>query len=338
MKLKKIIVLIGLLTTQLAGLTQSKISDVNFDQVDAFARSVKYDNDLATLTNKLTAPYTDSLYKLRAIFIWITDNIAYDYKLLNSGDDKWSRFSCTGTKATCDAAITAWENDFLDYVLSKKKGLCSGYAKLFKKMCDIAGIKNERVAGYVKKSFFQIGLVLNVTHDWNIVTIGGKSFACDATWAAGICKTDEESGKPTDFVKLYQDFFWLTPYNKFARNHYPKDSRWVLEGNATKEDFFNAPFFYPGEFTQNIESVLPDNGVIKSKIGDTIHFKFACKYQVKKIELNTNNYKMPDILFTSQQLPANTIYKFDYVVKENSLYYIEILFDSRKVIRYKISY
>jgi hypothetical protein len=83
---------------------------------------------------------------------------------------------------------------------------------------------------------------------------------------------------------------------------------------------------------------LPENGIIKSKIGDTIDFKFACKYQVKKIELNTNNNKMPDVLFTSQQLPANTVYKFDYVVKENSLYYIEILFDGRKVIRYKISY
>ncbi|WP_462249158.1 transglutaminase domain-containing protein [Ferruginibacter sp.] len=293
---------------------------------------------MAALTNKLTIPYADSISKLRSIFIWITDNIEYDYKLSNSGDDRWRHFSCKGNKETCAQARLEWENGVLEHVLSTKKAVCSGYSFLFKKMCNIIGIQNEMIPGYTKMGPQHIGIPLNVTHDWNIVKMGDETFVCDATWASGGVKVNEETGKPYEFVKQYQNYYWLTPLNKFARNHHPKDAKWILESNATKESFFNAPYFYPGELSINIERNLPDSGVIKSKVGDTIHFEFTCNYQVQKIHVTTNNYRNTEMLFSGKSQQSNNIYKFDYVVKENSLYYIDILFDEKKAIRYRVKY
>ena len=311
-------------------------SNNNFQAVDDFARTVRYNDDLQELTNTLTTPYTDSIYKLRAIFVWIADNIEYDYKLFNSGSNEWNHFECHGSKASCAQAREDWENKFLQHVLDKKKTVCNGYAKLFKKMCNMVGIQNETVDGYVKKTPFQIGLSLSVTHTWNVVRLGGVNYYFDVTWAAGTCRADEESGKILDFVKRYQDFYWQTPKQKFMRNHFPSDEKWIAETGYTKDQFFNAPFFYPNDLTKNIESNAPDSGVLKTRPGDTLHFKFKFKTPVKNIQVNTNNYKNVEISLTNKSEWENNVYQFDYIVKESSLYYIEILFDSKPGIRYKV--
>lgn len=308
----------------------------NFQQVDDFARTVKYRGNLQELTSTLTNPYTDTFYKLRAIFIWIADNIEYDYKQYNSGSDEWKHFECYGSKASCAQARIDWENKLVEHVLDKRKAVCSGYAKLFKKMCEQAGIQNEMVDGYVKQNKFQVGLVLNVSHSWNVVKVGGINYYFDVTWAAGSCRYNDETGKITDFVKQYHDFYWQTPKQKFIRNHFPKDEKWIAETGRTKEQFFNAPYFYPNELIRNMETNIPDSGVVKTRVGDTLHFSFTFKKPIKNIQVNTNNYKNVEILLTNKAAWENNIYQFDYVVKENSLYYIEILFDAKEGIRYKV--
>lgn len=321
-----------------SGFSQNSNSNTNFQQVDEFARTVRYNGDLQELTSTLTTPYTDSVHKLRAIFIWIADNIEYDYKLYNSGSKEWNYFECSGSKASCAQARIDWNNKHLEYVLNKKKTVCNGYTKLFKRMCNMVGIQNEMVDGYVKKTPFQIGLVLNISHTWNVVNLGGVNYYFDVTWAAGSCKADEESGKLTDFIKQYKDFYWQTPIQKFMRNHFPSNEKWIAETGRTKEQFFNAPYFYSNELIRNMESNTPDSGVLKTHVGDTIHFSFTFKKPVKNIQVNTNNSKNVEILLLNKAEWANNIYRFDYVVKENSLYYIEILFDGKEGIRYKVKF
>ena len=120
------------------------------------------------------------------------------------------------------------------------------------------------------------------------------------------------------------------------RNHFPNDEKWIAETGYTKDQFFNAPFFYPNDLTKNIESNAPDSGVLKTRPGDTLHFKFKFKTPVKSIQVNTNNYKNVEISLTNKSEWENNVYQFDYIVKESSLYYIEILFDSKPGIRYKV--
>jgi transglutaminase/protease-like cytokinesis protein 3 len=189
MPLKLVISVSLLCAFSLTAYSQNRENSSNFQQVDDFARSVKYNGDLQELTNTLITPYTDTVYKLRAIFIWIADNIEYDYKLFNSASDEWNHFECSGSKASCAQARIDWENKLLGHVLDKGKAVCSGYGKLFKKMCEFVGIQNEMVDGYVKKTPFQIRLVLNVSHSWNVVKLGGVNYYFDVPGLQAVAGT-----------------------------------------------------------------------------------------------------------------------------------------------------
>jgi hypothetical protein len=83
---------------------------------------------------------------------------------------------------------------------------------------------------------------------------------------------------------------------------------------------------------------MPESGIIKTRAGDTLHFKFTFKKPIKNIQVNTNNYKNVEISLINKPEWDKNICQFDYIVKENSLYYIEILFDSKESIRYKVKY
>jgi transglutaminase/protease-like cytokinesis protein 3 len=54
-----------------------------------------------------------------------------------------------------------WETKYIDKVLKKKKAVCQGYSMLFKKMCDIAGLKSEIVTGLCKNR------ILSGRNYWN---------------------------------------------------------------------------------------------------------------------------------------------------------------------------
>jgi len=120
-----------------------------FSSVDSFAITVKYKGSLDSLTKRLTAPYSEQLFKARAVFKWITENIGYDYNFFNKyyykGKDP-KTYKCRDDE-DCEAKKTAWQTKYIDKVLKKKKAVCYGYAMLFKRMCDIAGLKSEVIPG-----------------------------------------------------------------------------------------------------------------------------------------------------------------------------------------------
>ena len=349
-------IVIIFLSAPIHAVSQKNYDDLDFSAVDKFARSIRYDDDLNKLTQELVSPYTEDIFKLRAIFIWVTDNIAYDYKLYNEGNSN-AGFRCTGKKADCDIARAEWENATIASVLEKKMGVCSGYSRLVKKMCELAGIKCEVVPGYVKKSPFQIGLTLNVTHAWNAVQIDGNYYFLDATWAAGNGITNEDGDKLTGFKKDFHNYYWLTPFNKLVRNHFPENEKWVMQKEYTKEKFFNTPY-YAGPILDKIELISPNTGMLNAKKGDTIHFEFSYNSKISYIQVNSNTYRsptLPVVRNASNELVIRTNdssliknarfipfkqtsnnYKFDYVVTDQSLYYMEILFDFRMVMKFKI--
>ncbi len=328
----------------------------DFTSVDAFARGIKYNGDLNKLTQTLIAPYNTDILKIRAIFIWITDNIEYDYKLFNEGNMS-SGFSCTGKKEVCAAAKLAYENEYVANVLNKEKGVCSGYAMVFKKMCEIANINCERVSGYTKSYPHQIGIPLSITHDWNAVQIDSNYYFIDATWAAGRCSANEETGKLKDFIKSYNNYYWLTPFHKLAQNHFPSKENWIPEKKYSKEWFFNSPY-YAQHVIEKINLISPSTGMLTKKKNDTLHFEFQYDDKLNTILINTNNYQNPvlplyktssgeikvrsnDSLLIKRirYIPftqkGNT-YKFDYIVTEQTLSHIEILFDYRVAMKFKI--
>src|SRR5215213_9275715 len=153
---KSLLIFPVLLLSVIAFLQQTAI---NVLSVDSFATTVKYKNNLSALTQELTSPYSEQLLKARAIFKWITENIRYDYKYYNKYYYKGKEpktYKCKDDN-DCEAKRIAWETNYIDKVLRKKKAVCQGYAMLFKKMCDIAGLKSEMITGYVRTEYYQVG-------------------------------------------------------------------------------------------------------------------------------------------------------------------------------------
>ena len=143
-----IILLFFLISLQMTIAAQGRYSSMNFAAVDSFVLTVKYENDYIKLANDLTAPYMDDISKTRAIFKWITNNIAYDYRFINKGREI-KKPECED-KIDCITIMREWENDYLKKVLKNKKAICDGYSKLFKKLCDLCYIQCEIIPGYAR--------------------------------------------------------------------------------------------------------------------------------------------------------------------------------------------
>lgn len=332
----------------------SQTDTLKFRGLDSFARTVKYDNDIYKLTKELTAPYSADLFKVRAIFIWISWNIAYDYKLFNSGKDPRG-LNCDGS-VDCTLKEQAWERDYLNHVLSKKKAICFGYALLLKKMCEIAGIQCFIVNGYARGQYYEVGHSFYSNHSWSAVRINGQNYFMDACWAAGGCTEDEDSGKLNGFVRKYNNFYWLTPFDQLKKNHYPEDSIWVEDRRFTRQDFCNNPY-YASSIVANLDLLSPSSGVIPAKVGDTLHFKFRYKVGLEYLQINSNAYRNPSIYreigkgkskllavddwalkkqkYVSYKQNGD-VYEFDYVVANASEDYIDLLFDYERAMRFRV--
>lgn len=338
---------------------QMKRPLADYTKADALALTVQLNGDVNKLTAELTNSLNEPTLKARAIFRWITENIAYDYKFFNKysigGKDPKS-FSCHGDSVGCSIKKIAWENDIINNTLSDKKAVCQGYSLLFKKMCSIAGIEAEFVPGYVRTDPYQIGTMGTLSHAWKMVRLNGVNYLLDVTWAAGSCRSDE-NGKLIAFQKKYKDYYWLTPADEFARNHFPLDAKWVLLPNYTKATFALNPYYPPMEIN-NIKLIAPASGIVTGKRGDTIRFKMTYVSNVNKVQINSNVFRNPDIwIYTENnnhqriRMPDSmaikrqqyitykrngSTYAFDYVIKDYTLDYLEILFDNRQVMRFKV--
>ena len=345
-----------LLWIPLVTFSQQNYKDHSFTRIDSFAKTVKFKKNVYQLTKELTDPYPEQLEKTRAIFVWITENIRYDYKFYNSGKEIKTPECKDGMN--CEQLFLEWENKYINRILKKKKGICGGYSRLFKKMCDIAGITCEIIEGYTRTNPYQVGNPGNLDHAWNVIYIDSAYFLLDATWAAGGCIEDEESGKLLSYKKNFNNYYWLTPFHEFTRNHYPKNGKWVFEPNYTKEKFAANPY-YSSDIISKITLITPHSGIIDVLKGDTLRFKFKFSDYISHLQVNTNVTRSPDIFkwesvkrrkkvlmldtlaLKKQKYIHYTlnddIYEFEYVVTDESIYYLDILFEYRRVMRFKIN-
>ncbi len=335
--------------------------DIDFSRVDSLAKTITYKNDINLLTNELTSSYSDQIHKVRAIFRWITYNISYDFKFYNKYDYRGKEpkpFTCSGDSMECAIKLNVWEMKYVNKVLDKKKAVCQGYAMLFKRMCKIAGIEAVVIPGYVRTEYYEVGTLGSLDHAWNAVLLNGVYYLLDVTWAAGGCPAYDD-GKLIFFYRYYDDYYWLTPAVEFARNHYPEDDKWVLLPRYTKENFSANPYYAPGVLS-DIKLITPYTGIITAKKGDTIRFKLKYAGSVRALQINTNIFQNPDIWYHERtrrrEMPIwrkdtaaikkqryvkykhdGDSYEFTYIVNDNTLEYIDIIFDTRRVMRFKVN-
>lgn len=197
-------------------------------------------NSSKALSSKITHGLVDAKERLDAIFRWVTDNIAYDVELYEkylSGRNMYEDFKLTYRDSV------EYNEAVANLVLSRKKAVCDGYARLFKSLCNHARIQCEVVNGGVK-SFLSGKLE---PHAWNAVRLYGKWHLVDPTWASG------HVGET--FTKQLDTFYYLTPPEKMFINHLPDHQKWTLLDKSYDSVRFN-------------QSPIEDIAVIKNGLTD----------------------------------------------------------------------
>ncbi|MFT3912050.1 MAG: transglutaminase domain-containing protein [Ferruginibacter sp.] len=335
---------------------QKTAKNTGFANVDSFVLGIKYENDYIKLARDLTSPFHEDMDKVRAIFKWITNNIAYDYRFINSG--KELQVPECEDRYDCVEITRSWENEYIKKILRTRRATADGYAKLFQKLCDIMHIQTELIPGYLRTKPYQIGSKMSVNHTWNAVFIDTAWYFVDPTLAAGYCIENEETDRLVRFVRDYEEYYWLTPFNRLARNHFPKNGYWGNQYHLTLEKFFTNPHYYSIDVLDNISNECPSEGMLSVKKDDTLHFSFNYKKDIRYIQVNSNNFRNPSLWTTitvkrktkvvrdtwaekkQVYIPFKKLgqsYSFDYVVKDMSLYYLELVFDYKKIMRYKVT-
>ncbi len=195
------------------------ITSVNFTKVDQYALTLtqRYKN-IPALAKDLLAPFSTQQEKVRAIFVWITNNISYDCAAYHSNKSNRVTFTYK-TEAELASKKQRYYYDYASRVLQSRKAVCEGYAALFNALCKIAGVDSEVVIGTAsnnidkikrlkeKKNFF-------TNHTWNKVFIDGVWYYADATWASGYCDVGVRH-----FFREFKPYYYLTPLDQLYETH-----------------------------------------------------------------------------------------------------------------------
>ncbi len=177
-------------------------------KIDQRAQSIRLGKmNVIQLTDSLVAPYITDREKVRAIFTWITDNIAYDCAGQNARDPLMDN-------------VDRLTNDIerrIAVVLKNKCAMCAGYSFLFKTMCDLAEVQARVVEG---KAYG--GHTPGEGHAWNAVYLDDQWYWLDATWSSGTC----DNGR---FNRAHQEIFYLQPVANMLYSHRPAEAFWQEE-------------------------------------------------------------------------------------------------------------
>ncbi|OCT96581.1 hypothetical protein XELAEV_18008787mg [Xenopus laevis] len=220
----------------------------------------------------ITEEARNDLEKIRAIWIWLCHNISYDVEGYLGLSQK----------------IYQPED-----VLALGKGVCSGYAGLFKEMCRELGIGCREIAGYSRATEYSDRHNFHRTksnHMWNSVELDNDWYLLDACWGAGTVDLQEKS-----FIPSYDDFFFLTDPEDFIETHWPDDATWQLLETVVPFQEFEKKIFKTSEFfrlhlfiiSPKVFCLQTDEGEVKVSLGCLYPTEFS--YKIYKLFNNERN-------------------------------------------------
>jgi transglutaminase/protease-like cytokinesis protein 3 len=312
----------------------SQKNKTDFSEID---RHVKFIETAApaVLAQQLTVNYSTDLQKVRAIFRWITDNIAYRTRETTVGKRK-SKFNYEEPDDTMD--LKPLDERVAETVLVNKVAVCEGYARLFKTLCMYAGIRAEVINGYGKTEPHKIHQRFRSNHSWNAVMIDSVWQLLDVTWASGYISWQGDS-----FVRQLDEQYFLSPPQQFIREHYPDDLRWsLMEDPPLMPEFRQSPFRQKSFTKYKIISYKPSGGVIEASMGDTIRVELETSdiYNDRNISsdpfLDTAIYSTATsaLLVPPGMITKKTIYT--YCVTSPTIQWLYVLYNDDIILRYKL--
>jgi transglutaminase/protease-like cytokinesis protein 3 len=324
--------IIWLTVSGLPVFSQNSLAD--FSEIDRRVKLIEATSP-AVLSQQLTANYTTDLQKVRAIFRWITDNIAYRTKETTIRK-KRSKIIEEEPDDTTD--LKPLDERVSETVLANKVAVCEGYARLFKTLCTYAGIRAEVVNGYGKTEPHKLRQRFRSNHAWNAVMIDSVWQLLDVTWASGYITWHGDS-----FVRQLDEQYFLSPPERFIREHYPDDLRWSLMDDPPLMPEFRLSPFKQKSFTKyRISSYKPSGGVIEANIGDTIQVELETADIQNDRNISSDPFLDISMYATATSallVPPGTINQktlYTYPVTSADIQWLYVLYNDDVILRYKL--
>lgn len=177
--MKKLIIFFLFISSNLFAMSKEYDSTLNilkkrdYSKIDNFIKTI---DDVETAIKHIKM-YDNEADKSRACYIFVTNYLTYDNSFDAYGDYQGI---IERAKKEDRNKLYKTENDFYiiyyTSAIKNKRCVCSGFASLYKYMCNRVGIECIYVSGLVK-----IGNYLLQPHAWNIVIIDNKKYICDPT-------------------------------------------------------------------------------------------------------------------------------------------------------------
>jgi hypothetical protein len=289
-----------------------------------------------SLSRLLTMPYSKEIEKVRAIFSWVAQHISYNTLVLGSQRRNNSTKYTPEPEDTAMEWKTATEMTAIK-VLKKRTAVCDGYAKLFKTLCDYAGLRSEIISGYAR-AYGQTDRRFRSNHSWNAVMIDSVWRLLDVTWASGYFTYSDQ------YVQRIDDTYFLTPPEQFIRDHYPEDLNWTLIDNPPSiPEFRKMPFHCKSFVKYSIGSFYPSNGILEAFMGDTIHIEITVGNKARDKHISPDPFFDSSIIgrvvnavyLTASDSTAHSL-KYSFHVDSPFVQWINVMYNNDVIMRYRL--
>lgn len=273
-------------------------------------------NNAEELSAFITRDFITEEEKVRAIYTWLIQNVAYDpdeYKKFNFNFKNYRERNLKEEKTRAKV---------IERTLQKGIAVCEGYAMVFERLCELQGISNYLVRGDIKTNFNDIGRPFKKVHMWNVVIIDSHPYLIDATWGAG-----RYDGK---FIKEPSYFFYKTPPHLFAKTHYPQlEEDAFLTQPFSREEFAALPLLIaPDLKIEDLES--PKLGVISSDDSDGI-----INFSIKNMAAEQVTYSFGKEKKEVEVIRSENTLQFDVPIELGGDKLL-IYFDDKPALGYKV--
>ena len=233
-----------------ACLANAKMDYTAIDKAAYEAPVLENSSQLNSFVHRLIRPYKTDEEKARILLAWIVHNIDYDGYKATAIADELDR----SKKKNRELFVPS------NNILETRLGVCGDIAKLYEKMCKMAGLDAVSIEGKTRNdkttlSTFEDG----EGHMWNAVKINREWEYVDPTWAMGgeNTKSLEKIEKKKEYEKIVKqrekrqsnsklprpnrvvkDEWFLTDKEEMIKTHFPNDPRWQLQKKEiSKEEF-----------------------------------------------------------------------------------------------------
>ncbi|HTL07298.1 MAG TPA: transglutaminase domain-containing protein [Chitinophagaceae bacterium] len=291
----------------------------------------------AHLALTLTRDCTNDQEKVRAIFSWIAEHITYRVRKpgVKTNAANPSLFEDT-------AQWTSANDRMAEMVLQSRSAVCDGYARLFKSLCDYAGLRAAVITGYAKGDLTRQPS-FRCNHTWNAVYVDSSWKLIDVTWASGYTSYSGDQ-----FFKRYDEKYYLASPEEFLKDHFPDDLRWTLTDRpATPRELSNAPYKIRSFSKYRITAFSPASGVIEAGIGDTLQIVLQTADALADSKMASDTIAVFDtsldkinpliaVLQPMQHSNSQQQLTYQFVVADPATEWLHIAYNNDIILRYRL--